>query len=207
MSIVCQLRGEIKKSINYAKKAIKYEPNSILSRRLIANTNITRLKNSKEAIKQSYKALKMHYKVTNFFNNSVSVTKLKHDVLQAKHLSKQKIFIDGIKEFISAGEKILKKKKNFLDKKNIDKKIILSSKEIKLMLTYYKKIYIYKPKSNLKYFLNPKLNWDEIERNYFSSSNNQIIYIDNFLSKETITELRNFVFYQKYGIESIKINI
>ena len=68
MSIVCQLRGEIKKSINYAKKAIKYEPNSdTLSRHLIANTNITRLKNSKEAIKQSYKALKMHYKVTKFF--------------------------------------------------------------------------------------------------------------------------------------------
>ena len=65
------------------------------------------------------------------------------------------------------------------------------------MLTYYKKIYIYKPKSNLKYFLNPKLNWDEIERNYFSSSNNQIIYIDNFLSKETITELRNFCLLSK----------
>lgn len=197
MSIVCQLRGEIKKSINFAKKAIKYEPNSILSRRLIANTNITRLKDSKEAINQSYKALKIHHRVTNFFNSSVSVTKLKHDVLQAKYISKQKLNINGIKEFIKTGEKILRKKINFLDKKNIDKKIILSLKEIKLLLPYYKKDYIYKPKFDLKNSLNPKLNWSEIERNYFNSSNKQIIYIDNFLSKETIVELRNFCLLSK----------
>ena len=42
--------------------------------------------------------------------------------MQAKYISKQKLYINGIKEFIKTGEKILRENK-FLDKKILIKKL------------------------------------------------------------------------------------
>ena len=195
--IVLQINGENKKSILFAKKAIAINPDSILAHRLIANVNITKLKNYKEAIKQSHNAVKIHHKVENFSDNKVSVTRLKHDVLQAEYTLKKKFKIKVAKKFLEVGKKVLKRKENFLDKNNIDKKIILNSDDVKSLLPYYKKNFIYKTRHKLKESLNPNKNWEEIQRKYFSKKNKQIIYIDNFLSPESVKELREFCLISK----------
>ena len=196
ISTIMQMKKEIEKSKIYSTKAIKLNPNSLLAQRLIANAEITNLKNFNKAIKESYKALNINNKNYEFVNKSISVTKLKHDVEQATYYIKKNYKDKIIIDFVKIGNKILKRKENLIDIKNINKNIQLKSYEIKILSAYLKKNYLYKPNKNIKYFLNPKNKWKEIEDRYLYK-NKQIIYIDNFLSPETIYELQNFCLLSK----------
>ncbi len=196
ISIILQIQGKHGESVKYSKKAMSLRPNSILAHRLIANVEITQLKNFKKAIKQSYQSVKVHHRTSNFINNSISVTRLKHDVEQAKYLFSNKHKVNGLKKFIKVGHKILKRKKNSLNRNNINKSILLNKDEIKFLLPYYKENFIYKPKKIIKKFINPHNDWNEIERKYFNDVK-QIMYIDNFLSEDAITELNKFCLASK----------
>ena len=138
ISIVLQILGQYRKSIDYSKKALTLRPNSILAQRLIANVHISQLENFKKAIKESYKAVKIHHKSSNFIDQTVSVSRLKHDVEQAKYLLSNNYKINGIYKFINIAKKILKRKENVINNSNSNKKILLKQKEVKSLLPFYK---------------------------------------------------------------------
>ena len=196
ISVVYQILGKYRKSINYSKKALTLKPNSILAQRLIANVHIFQLKNFKKAIKESYKAVKIHHKLSNFRDQRVLVSRLKHDVEQAKYLLSNNYKINGIYKFIKIAKKILKRKENVINDNNFNKKILLKQEEVKSLLPFYKENYIYKTSKILKSCINTENNWREIEHKYFNDSK-QILYIDNFLSEEAIKELREFCLVSK----------
>ena len=56
----------------------------------------------------------------------------------------------------------------------------LNDNEIKSLLPYYKTSHIYQIKKISSDCINPEKNWQDVEEQYFNSSD-QIIYIDNFL--------------------------
>ena len=195
--------GEFIKAEHNYKKALMINPDSIIALSNLADFNIGNLNNFKTSISLSYKSLKLHHKKSKFLNNSVSLFRLKHDVEQAKYLTQTGRFwkffksksykINGIDEFQKIGDEILDRKEN----KNIsNQKILLNEDEINALLPFYKSDHIYQTKNISGGCINPNKNWQEIEDQYFNSSN-QIIYIDDFLSENALIELRKFCLVSK----------
>ena len=187
--------GEFQKAISFFKKIIEIDPNSLaayinISQSYAAETN------SEKAISSSYKALKIYHDKSTFVNQSVPLFRLKHDVQQAKYLSSKNYKIDGLVEFQKVGDEILNRKENKEDKNNYDKKILLTPDEVGALLPYHKSDHVYKPKKISGSCINPDKNWQDVEDEYFNSSN-QIMFIDNFLSEEALIELREFCLVSK----------
>ena len=187
--------GNYKESMHYLKKALELDPTSIDVLRAISNAYISQLNNQEKAIKFSYQTLKIHHKNSKFFNQSIPLFRLRHDIHQANYLNSKDYKINGIDEFIKVGDEILKRKEN---EGNLvmNKKILLNPNEINSLLPYFKENHIYKTKTISGSCINPNKNWLEVEEEYLNSSK-QIMYIDNFLSDEALIELREFCLVSK----------
>ena len=188
--------GEYKKAINSYQKELKLKPSSINAQANISSIYISQLDDLKKAIRASYKALKIHHESSKFINRRISLYHLKHDVQQAEYLSSKKYKINGIDKFQKIGNEILYRKDNREDDNNFNQKILLNHDEINTLLPFYKANHIYQTSKISEGCINPSKNWQEIEEQYFNSSN-QIIYIDDFLSNEAIKELREFCLVSK----------
>ena len=192
--------GEDHKALTHFEKALKLNPKSIDAQINISNVYISQLDNLTNTVLASRKALKMHHEEANFFNKSISLYRLKHDMQQAKYLDFKNHSIAGINEFIKTSNKILNRKENLENNKNSNKKILLSSNEMNSLYTFYKTNYIYETADISGSCLNPDNNWKNIEDEYFNNSK-QIIFIDNFLSIHAIKELREFCLTSKIWTE------
>ena len=138
----------------------------------------------------------MHHETSKFINQRISLYRLKHDVQQAEYLGSKNYKINGVDEFQKIGNKILKRKENSKDDNNFNQKILLNHDEINSLLPFYKANHIYQTSKISENCINPEKNWQDVEEQYFNSSN-QIIYIDDFLSNEAIKELREFCLVSK----------
>ena len=188
--------GEHQASISFYIKAIKIDPNYEPAHTNLSNTYIRTLDNLDKAITSSYNALKIHHKNSKFPYQSVPLFRLKHDVQQAQYLISKDYKLEGIKEFQKIGNEILNREENKEDKNNYNKKILLTPNEIDTLLPFYKSDHTYEPKKISGSCINPNKNWQDVEDEYFKSSN-QIMYIDDFLSDEAIKELREFCLVSK----------
>ena len=188
--------GELQKAIACYEKALKLKPDSVSAQANISNIYIAQLDNLEKATSESYKTLKMHHETSKFINQRISLYRLKHDVQQAEYLGSKNYKINGIDEFQKIGNKILKRKENSKDDNNFNQKILLNHDEINSLLPFYKANHIYQTSKISENCINPEKNWQDIEEQYFNSSN-QIIYIDDFLSNEAIKELREFCLVSK----------
>jgi tetratricopeptide (TPR) repeat protein len=196
LGTVLQLLGEHQKAKECFEKAITIDPNSTA---FIKNFSITLINISDdfdEIINLSCKTLKMQKDEFKFINQSISLFRLKHDVQQAKYLSSKNYAVDGVDQFQKVGDEILGRKENNEGKNNYDKKILLTPDEISALLPFYKSDFTYKPKKISGSCINPNKNWQDVEDEYFNSSN-QIMYIDDFLSDEALIELREFCLISK----------
>ena len=196
LGVVFKELGEYQKAISSYEKALKLDPSSINAQANITNIYIIQLVNLKKAISSSYKALKIHHETFKFINQRISLYRLKHDVQQAEYLISKKYKINGIEKFKKIGSEILDRKENREDDNNFNKKILLNHDEINALLPFYKENHIYQTSKISGSCINPHKNWHDVEKQYFSSPK-QIIYIDNFLSDETIKELREFCLVSK----------
>ena len=194
--------GENDKAISCYEKSILHDPNFFRAHANLSNIYTTQL-NLQKSLESSYKSLKIYKQLSIFKNDSISLFRLKHDVEQAKYLTQTGRFwkffksksykINGIDEFQKIGDEILDRKEN----KNIsNQKILLNEDEINALLPFYKSDHIYQTKNISGGCINPNKNWQEIEDQYFNSSN-QIIYIDDFLSENALIELRKFCLVSK----------
>jgi tetratricopeptide (TPR) repeat protein len=194
--------SENDKAISCYEKSILHDPNSFSAHANLSNIYTTQL-NLQKSLETSYKSIRIDKQLSIFKNDSISLFRLKHDVEQAKYLTQTggfwKFFnsksykINGIDEFQKIGDEILNRKEN----KNIsDPKILLNKDEICALLPFYKENHIYKTKSIYGSCINPNKNWQNIEDEYFNSSN-QIMYIDDFLSENALIELRKFCLVSK----------
>ena len=188
--------GELQKAIACYEKALKLKPDSVSAQANISNIYIAQLDNLEKATSESYKTLKMHHETSKFINQRISLYRLKHDVQQAEYLGSKNYKINGIDEFQKIGNKILKRKENSKDDNNFNQKILLNHDEINSLLPFYKANHIYRTSKISENCINPEKNWQDVEEQYFNSSN-QIIYIDDFLSNEAIKELREFCLVSK----------
>ena len=190
------LLGENQKSIGCYEKAIAINPNYANAHNNLANIYVSQLTDFEIAISKSNEALKIYQKNHKFFDQSVSLFKLKHDVEQANYLSSKNYKINDIDTFIKIGGEILKREENKDENNNFNKKILLSDNEINTLLLYSKENHTYQTKTITGSCINLNKNWSNVEDEYLNSTN-QIMYIDNFLSDEALIELREFCLVSK----------
>ena len=192
---IFQKLGESQKAKSSYEKAIAADPNFIKPLMNISQSYIAEL-NFDKAISSSYKALKVKQTQSKFVNQSIPLFRLKHDVQQAQYLISKNYKIHGIDKFQKIGGEILDREENKEDENNYKKRILLNKDQINTLLPFYKSDYIYNPKIISGSCINPNKNWQEVEDEYFNSSN-QIICIDDFLSEAALQELREFCLVSK----------
>ena len=195
--------GEYQKAKSYFKKSVAINSNDFEALGNIADIYVSQLTDFEIAISKSNEALKVYHKNSTFINQTVSLFRLKHDVEQANYISSKDYKLEGIKEFQKIGSEILDREENKENEDNYNKKILLTSKEINSLLPFYKSDHIYKPKKIYGSCINSNKNWSDVEEEYLNSDN-QIMYIDDFLSDEALIELREFclvskVWYREYN--------
>ncbi|MDA7576443.1 tetratricopeptide repeat protein [Candidatus Pelagibacter sp.] len=188
--------GELQKAKDCYEKAIEINPDLFDASANVANIYVGQLTDFEIAISKSNEALKIYHKSYKFINQSVSLFKLKHDLQQANYLNSKNYKINGINEFIKIGDQILRREENKEEKNDVNKKILLNNDEINTLLLYSKENHTYQTKTISGSCINPNKNWLDVEDEYLNS-NNQIIYIDDFLSDETLIELREFCLVSK----------
>ena len=194
LGVILQASDELKAKECF-EKAIEINPNHIGVHSNLSSFQIRKLDNFEKAITTSHNGLSVKLKSFKFMNQSIALFRLKHDVQQAQYLISKDYALEGIKQFQKIGEKILERDEN-KNENNYNKKILLNKDEINSLLPFYKSDHVYKPKKISGSCINPNKNWQDVEDEYFNSSN-QIIYIDDFLSEEAIQELREFCLVSK----------
>ena len=196
---------EYQKAKDYFEKALEIDPNNLVATINIPSLYINQLIDLDKIISLSFKSLKLNHKTSKFINQTVPLFRLKHDVQQAQYLISKDYKLEGIKEFQKIGSEILTRAENKEDENNYNKKILLTSDEINSLLPFYKSDHVYKPKKISGSCINPNKNWQDVEDEYFNSSN-QIMYIDDFLSEEALQELREFCLVSKVWITGYNNN-
>ena len=187
---------EYQKAKSCLEKVLEIDPNNLIATINLPNLYINQLIDLDKIISLSFKSLKLHHKISKFIDQTVPLFRLKHDVQQAQYLISKDYKLEGIKEFQKIGNEILSREENKEDENNYNKKILLTPDEINSLLPFYKSDHVYKPKKIIGSCINPNKNWQDVEDEYFNSSN-QIIYIDDFLSEEALIELREFCLVSK----------
>ena len=128
----------------------------------------------------------------------IPLYRIKHDLEQAKYLKKI-----GLE---SATSKILiKQLAGILGNRShtSDGSVNLSSNEYANLNNYYKEVITLAP-IKLKNYLNPNLDWKDIENTYLYK-NNEIIFIDNFLSSEALEWLIKYSLLSKVWLKEYKL--
>jgi tetratricopeptide (TPR) repeat protein len=191
LGVILQRLGVNQEAKECYEKAITINPNYTDARTNLSSLYIGTLDDLEKSINSSYNTLKIFHNNSKFTNQSVPLFRLKHDVQQAQYLISKNYKIEGINEFKKISGEILNRVEN-----NYNKRILLTPSEIDALLPFYKSDHVYKPKTISGSCINPNKKWQEVEDEYFNSSN-QIIYIDDFLSEEALIELREFCLVSK----------
>jgi len=191
--------GEHEKALEALKKALEIQPNFFKAQSNLSNTYLEQQKNMEKAVTESHKALTVHNVMSKIYSQSVPLFRLKHDVEQAEYLESKNYKINGLNEFNKVGREILSRKENEENESNFNKQILLKDNEIKSLLPFYKTQLVYQPAKLAGSALNPDKNWSQVEMEYMNNAK-QIMYIDDFLSKEAIKELREFSLVSKVWI-------
>jgi Tfp pilus assembly protein PilF len=187
--------GEHEEATKLFKKALKIDPNFYGAQTNLSNTYINHPDKIELSINESYKALSLHHIASKVYSHSVPLFRLKHDVQQSEYLKLKGYKINGLNEFNEIGKEILSKNEN----NELNNDVSIKDSEAKAFLPFYKAQHIYDTNKILGDSLSSKNNWKKAEDDYVNSDN-QIIYIDNFLSDEAIKELREFCLVSKVWI-------
>ena len=142
-----------------------------------------------DSIEESYKSLRM-ISDDEARRNKVKLSRLKHDVEQAKFLASNNFKAEPILNFIEMGNSILSNTTSDAKYINLNDKI-----QSDIFMNYQRLPIIYQTKP-VKHFLNQNNDWQDIEQRYLNAKP-EFIVIDNFLSNECIIELRKFCLYSK----------
>ena len=145
----------------------------------------------------------MHHRISKTYTQSLKLFRLKHDVEQTEYLKSKNYKINGLDEFNEIGKEILNREKNQESKSDTNKRIFLKDNEIKSLLPFYKTKHIYHTPKLSVGVLNPNKDWGGVEMEYLNKEK-QIIYIDDFLSKEALKEIREFCLVSKVWIHQYK---
>ena len=128
----------------------------------------------------------------------IPLYRIKHDLEQAKYI--KKIGLESAKSKI-----LIKQIAGILGNRShtSDGSVNLSSNEYANLKSYYKEAITLAP-IKLKNYLNPNLDWKDIENTYLYK-NNEIIYIDNFLSSEALEWLIKYSLLSKVWLKEYKL--
>ena len=196
LGVLLQSSGDAQKAKRCYEKAIEINPNYVEAHNNLSALFLSTLDDFENSISSSYRTLKIFHNNSKFINQSVPLFRLKHDAQQAQYLIEKDYKLEGIEEFQKIGSEILNRAENKEDQSNFNQKILLTPVEISALLPFYKSDHVYKPKKISGSCINPNKNWQDVEDEYFNSSN-QIMYIDDFLSEEALEELREFCLVSK----------
>ena len=194
--------GEYAKALDALKKALEIEPNFFKAQANLSNTYLSYKGNIEKSVAESYKALTTHHTISKVYSRNVPLFRLKHDVEQSEYLISKNYKINGLNEFNEIGKEILSREENKETESNFNKEILLKEKEIKSLLPFYKTQHVYHAAKLTDGSLNPDKDWSQVEMEFMNSAK-QIIYIDDFLSKKAIKEIREFSLTSKVWIHQM----
>jgi tetratricopeptide (TPR) repeat protein len=126
------------------------------------------------------------------------IFRLKHDLEQARYLVDNNLSTPISKIFIKQVSGIIANKSRL---SNGD--VQLSQNENFIIQKYMKKIQVLES-AKFEYHLNPLLDWESIEDNYFKSAD-KIIYIDEFLTQDVLEWLIKFSLESKIWLREYKM--
>ena len=175
------------KAIELYNKAITIAPDYSYPQSELSQVLSSVLKD--DSIEASYKSLRM-VSDDEARRNKVKLSRLKHDVEQAKFLASNNFKAEPILNFIEMGNSILSNTTSDAKYINLNDKI-----QSDIFMNYQRLPIIYQTKP-VKHFLNQNNDWQDIEQRYLNAKP-EFIVIDNFLSNECIIELRKFCLYSK----------
>ena len=194
--------GEYEKAVEALQKALKIDSNFFKAQANLSNTYLNQTNSIEKSVPESHKALAVHRTISKIYSQNVPLFRLKHDVEQAEYLKSKNYKINGLNEFHKLGKEILNREENAENESNFNKEILLKDNEIKTLLPFYKTQHIYHAPRLSGDSLNSSKDWSKVEEEY-ANSGKQIIFIDDFLSKEAIKELREFSLVSKVWIHQM----
>ncbi len=127
----------------------------------------------------------------------IPLYRIKHDLEQAKYLKEIGLESATSKVLIKQIAGILGNQRH-----TSDGSVNLSSNEYANLKSYYKETMKLEP-IKIKNYLNPNLDWNDIENSYLYK-NNEVIFIDNFLTSETLEWLIKYSLLSKVWLKEYK---
>lgn len=198
-------RGETAEAISAYEHALAINPADATAQANLTSLYIGDDTDPDRAIAESMKSLNLLLKsqygdtardgaIRRYVNDGIAAFRLKHDVQQAAYLTDRGIVIDGVSEFIDAGNGILSRAAS-VSTDNAAAPIKLDRAEAEALMPYLLSGHLHLAAAMPSEIINPDIDWTAEERRY-RDSGNEIVHIDDFLSPAALAWL------QAYCLES-----
>ncbi|APC07013.1 hypothetical protein AOC10_10915 [Polynucleobacter asymbioticus] len=185
--------GKLEQAIDCFQSALDIDPDSLISQTNLAGAFIASNRGVDEKISQAKKALNVHLaNAKNANSNTFAFFALKHHLDQANYLVRNKIFPEGVQNFISTADQLIN------SSRSQESFIHVDGIRYKLMSEYLGARVEYEIPNTIRYGLNPDNDWKKIEEEYFDS--NETIYIDDFLSPDALEALYKYSLISKLWV-------
>ncbi len=195
--------GETDEAIVSYRTALELDPDDATAQANLTSLYIGDETDPDRAIAESMKSLGMLLKsqygdaaraatIKRFAGNGMPPFRLKHDLQQASYLAGRGVVIDGLAEFVDAGNGILARAAMANDP---DAPLKLEKAEAAALMPYLQSGHFHLSAGMPVHVLNPEIDWAAEEQRYIESGN-EIIHIDDFLSPAALA------WFQAYCLES-----
>ncbi|MBO6521367.1 MAG: tetratricopeptide repeat protein [Rhodospirillales bacterium] len=192
--------GDTDDAIASYEAALRLNPGDAIAQANLTGLYIASNVDPDRAIGESRKSLTLllagqygHAAAARFTGGGMAPFRLKHDLEQAAYLADRGIRIDGLAEFVDAGNGILARAAGAGP--DAEAPLRLSRDEAAAMLPFLQTGHFHISAGMPEFILNPEIDWRAEEERY-RASENEIIYIDDFLSPAALA------WFQAYCLEA-----
>ncbi|MCK5779182.1 MAG: tetratricopeptide repeat protein [Rhodospirillales bacterium] len=195
--------GETDEAIVSYRAALDLDPDDATAQANLTSLYIGDETDPNRAIAESMKSLAMLLQsqygdtacaatIKRFGAEGIPVFRLKHDLQQAVYLAGRRVVIDGLSEFVDAGNGILARAAMANDP---GLPVRLERAEAAALVPYLQSGHFHLSAGPPAFVLNPEIDWAAEEQKYIESAN-EIVHIDDFLSPAALA------WFQAYCLES-----
>lgn len=195
--------GETDEAIVSYRAALDLDPDDATAQANLTSLYIGDETDPDRAIAESMKSLAMLLQsqygdtacaatIKRFGAEGIPLFRLKHDLQQAVYLAGRGVVIDGLSEFVDAGNGILARAAMANDP---GLPVRLERAEAAALVPYLQSGHFHLSAGPPAFVLNPEIDWAVEEQKYIESAN-EIVHIDDFLSPAALA------WFQAYCLES-----
>lgn len=191
-----------KEAVESFRRALAIDPALLKAQVNLASICVSDPDHAELGIQESRKSLRMFLN-TEFRQGGKGAVRagfpkfrLKHDLQQAAYLQARGYEIAGTAQFVDTGHKLLDQQ---CDAGNSDF-ISIAPNELALLMPYLAAEHVFEMPVLKTTCLNPENDWQALEDAYLKATP-EILYIDNFLSKEALQAFRDFGLLSKVWLK------